>query len=205
MPPGVLSLLGNRLTTLIPLVLVGLLVALTFWLDNISQPAPRSLGGSRHDPDYIVDNLSAVRIGETGSAAYTLSAEKLMHYPDDDSTILTAPKFVSHRATPAPVTITASQAVVSANGEHVYFQDNVRVTRAASRDASELVARTDFLHVVPDLGIARTDRTVTITDAATKVTAVGLELNSETRVLKLQSNVRGTYDPAAAPRKGGGR
>lgn len=196
---------GKRLTTLVPVVLVGMLVALTFWLDTIAQPAPRSLGGSRHDPDYIVDNLSAMRMGETGLASYTLSAAKLMHYPDDDSTVLSTPKFVSHPAAQAPVTITASQAVVSANGQHVYFQDNVRVTRAASRDASELVARTDFLHVVPDLGIAKTDRAVTITDAATTVTAVGLELDSETRVLKLQSRVRGTYDPAAAPRKGAGR
>ena len=32
---------GNRLTTLAPVVLVGILVALTFWLDNIAQPAPR--------------------------------------------------------------------------------------------------------------------------------------------------------------------
>lgn len=196
---------GNRLTTVVPLVLVGILVALTFWLDTIAQPAPRGPGASRHDPDYIVDNLSAMRMGESGSARYTLSAAKLMHYPDDDATVLTLPKFVSHQAVEAPVTITASQAVVSANGEHVYFQDDVRVTRAASRDASELVARTDFLHVMPDLGIAKTDRSVTITDAATTVTAVGLELDNETRVLKLQSRVRGTYDPAAAPRKGAGR
>jgi lipopolysaccharide export system protein LptC len=58
---------------------------------------------------------------------------------------------------------------------------------------------------MPELGLARTDRLVTITDDATRVTAVGMELNSNTRVLKLQSKVRGTYDPAAAPRKGGGR
>jgi len=60
--------------------------------------------------------------------------------------------------------------------------------------------RTAFLHVIPDENIARTDRTVTITDAATTVTAVGLELNSDTRVIKLLSNVRGTYDPNKAPR-----
>lgn len=193
---------GNRLTTAVPLVLVGILVALTFWLDRVAQPAPRGPGASRHEPDYIVDNLSAMRMGETGAADYTLAAAKMMHYPDDDTTILTTPKFVSHRAAQAPVTITASQAVVSADGEHVYFQDNVRVTRAADRESSELVVRTDFLHVVPDLSIARTDRTVTITDAATTVTAVGLELNSETRVIKLLSRVRGSYDPGKAPPKG---
>jgi lipopolysaccharide export system protein LptC len=196
---------GNRLTTLAPVVLVGMLVALTFWLDNIAQPAPRGPGASRHDPDYIVDKLSATLMGATGTADYTLSAAKLMHYPDDDSTVLTAPKFVSHPTTQNPVTITASQGVVSSNGEHVYFQDDVRVVRPATRDASELTARTDFLHVVPEFSIATTDRLVTITDAATTVTAVGLELNSDTRILKLQSRVRGTYDPAVAPRKAGAR
>ena len=55
--------------------------------------------------------------------------------------------------------------------------------------------RTTYLHVIPDDNIAKTDRPVTITDAATVVNAVGLELNSETRVLKLLSRVRGTYDP----------
>ena len=103
------------------------------------------------------------------------------------------------------VTITASQAVVSANGEHVYFQDDVRVTRAADRETSELVVRTAFLHVIPDLNLAQTDRTVTITYAATTVTAMGLELNSETRVIKLLSNVRGAYEPGRTPRKDGGR
>ena len=93
-----------------------------------------------------------------------------------------------------------NQAVVSTNGEHVYFQDDVRVTRSASGDSSELVMRTAFLHVMPEDRLARTDRTVTITDAATTVTAVGLELNSETREIKLLSNVRGTYDPNKAPR-----
>ena len=42
---------------------------------------------------------------------------------------------------------------------------------------------------------------MTITDAATVVHAVGLELNNETRVLKLFSNVRGTYDANLAPKK----
>lgn len=198
-------MLGERLTTAAPLALVGMLVALTFWLDRIAQPAPRGIGASRHDPDYIVDNLSAMRMGATGSASYTLSAAKMMHYPDDDTTVLTTPRFVSYRTKQAPVTITASQAVVSANGEHVYFQDDVRVTRAAARDMSELVVRTDFLHVMPELNLARTDRMVTITDAATTVTAVGLELNSETRVIELRSRVRGTYDPGKAPQKRSGR
>lgn len=197
---------GERLTAWIPLALVGLLAALTLWLDRAVQSSARDpTGASRHDPDYIVDNLSAARMNEAGMAKYTLSAAKMVHYPDDDTTLLTAPRFVSYGSAKAPVTITASEAAVSSKGDHVYFQDDVRVTRAAYGEQGELVMRTAFLHVIPDHHLARTDRKVTITDAATTVTAVGLELNSETRVLKLLSDVRGTYDPNQAPRREGKR
>jgi lipopolysaccharide export system protein LptC len=192
----------ERLTALFPLLLLAGLAGLTFWLDRYVQPPPRPAdGASRHDPDYIVDNLSAVRTNDKGLAIYTLAAERLVHYPDDDTTHLTRPRLVSRRPGQAPVTITSREAVVSTNGEDVYFRDDVTLTRAAYGPRSELVMRTTFLHVVPETNTARTDRPVTITDAATVVDAVGLELNSETRVLKLLSRVRGTYDPKQEPKK----
>jgi lipopolysaccharide export system protein LptC len=194
--------MSDRLTATVPLVLVTLLAALTFWLERMVQPSSRPPGAAtRHEPDYIVEKLSAISMNEKGAAAYTLSAARMLHYPDDDTTILATPRFVSYATAKSPVTITASEAVVSSNGQHVYFQDDVQVTRAADGTSSELVVRTDFLHVIPDQNIARTDRTVTITDAATTVTAEGFEINNETRIMKLQSRVRGTYDPAKSPRR----
>ena len=56
------------------------------------------------------------------------------------------------------------------------------------------VMLTTWLHVIPDDGIAKTDRPVRIQDAATVVTADGLEFDNNTRILKLLSNVRGRYD-----------
>ncbi len=195
---------GRLTTAMMPLLLVGMLAAVTFWLDRLvhtSASGPWNV--TRHEPDYIVDKLSGVRLGGNGAASYTLSAERMMHYPDDDSTLLTAPRFVSYGSSAqVAVTVTASEAVVSSNGDHVYFQDDVRVTRAAHAGGSELVMRTTFLHVVPDHHVARTDRAVSIADAAMTVSAVGLEMDSETRVIKLLSSVRGTYDPARAPRSG---
>jgi lipopolysaccharide export system protein LptC len=194
--------MSDRLTATVPLVLVTLLAALTFWLERMVQPSSRPPGvAARHEPDYIVEKLSAISMNEKGAAAYTLSAARMLHYPDDDTTILATPRFVSYATAKSPVTITASEAVVSSNGQHVYFQDDVQVTRAADATSSELVVRTDFLHVIPDQNIARTDRTVTITDAATTVTAEGFGINNETRIMKLQSRVRGTYDPAKSPRR----
>jgi lipopolysaccharide export system protein LptC len=196
----------SRLTTAAPLLLAGMLAALTFWLDRFAQgPARDLIGPSRHDPDFIVEKLTGVRMGESGAASYSLSAAKMVHYSDDDTTLLASPKFVSYGSSKATVTITASEGVVSGKGDHVYFQDDVRVTRAAHAGASDLVMRTTFLHVVPDQHIAMTDRLVTLSDDANTVTAVGLEMNNATRVIKLLSKVRGTYDPGSSPRNRAGR
>jgi lipopolysaccharide export system protein LptC len=198
--------MSERLAAWVPLLFVGILAALTFWLDRAVQLPDREAGmPPRHDPDYIVDKLTAVRMSKTGATSYTLAAEKMIHYPDDDTTALITPRFVSYGSAKAPVTITSREALVSPNGDHVYFQGDVRVTRAAYDGHSEMVMRTAFLHVMPEKHLARTDRSVTITDEATVVTADGLELNSETRILKLLSNVRGTYDPAKAPPRDGKR
>ena len=65
-----------------------------------------------------------------------------------------------------------------------------------------LVVATEYLHVMPDDNIAKTDRHVTITDNQMTLEAVGMALNSETRVLKLNADVRGIYHdvaPAANP------
>ena len=191
-----------RLTSWFPFALLAGLAALTFWLDRMVQFAPDGLPAvSRHDPDYMVDKLKAARTNEEGVVIYTLDAERMIHYPDDDTTHLTAPRFVSLRSKQAPVTITAREGLLSSNGDNVYFKEDVKVTRAAYADRSEMVMRTAFLHIIPDDNIAKTDRPVTITDAATVVNAVGLEMNNETRILKLFSNVRGTYDPNLAPKK----
>jgi lipopolysaccharide export system protein LptC len=188
---------------MMPLLLAGMLAGFTFWLDRFAQGPERDLvGPSRHDPDVIVEKLSAVLIGESGAPSYTLAAAKMVHYPDDDTTLLTSPKLVSYGSPKSTLTVTSSEGVVSAKGDHVYFQDDVRVTRAPYDGTSELVMRTSFLHVVPDHDIALTDRIVTLSDDANTVTAVGLEMNNQTRVIKLLSKVRGTYDPG---RSAGGR
>lgn len=190
----------ERLASAFPFLLLATLAALTFWLNLVVQPlAPAADPAKRHDPDYIVDQLSAAHTDTDGRTAYTLAAKRMMHYPDDDTTLLTEPHFVSYRSVQAPVTITAREALVSHDGKDVYFHNDVEVVRAAYADRSRMTLRTAYLHVIPDSHIAKTDRPVTITDAATVVDAVGLEMNNETRILKLLSNVRGTYDPNKAP------
>jgi lipopolysaccharide export system protein LptC len=180
-----------------PLALLAVLAAVTFWLDRVVQPPPADAEPSTAEPDYIVDGLSAARMDREGRLRHTLRAQKMTHYPENDTTLLVQPRFVAYGERHAPVVVTAKHARMSGNGENVYFEDDVRVVRAQEGNRPELVLETSFLHVIPDANIAKTDRPVTIRDATAVVTASGLELNSETRVLNLQGRVRGTFDPRA--------
>jgi lipopolysaccharide export system protein LptC len=191
----------NRLSQIFPLLLLAVLATLTFWLDQAVQQSAQSTENELDDPDFIVDNVVARRLDANGKVKHTLYASKMSHFPRDDSTHLVSPRFVSNAST-APVTITSRTARVSSRGENVYFEDNVRAIRAAYDNRSELMLETSFLHVLPDESIARTDRPVTITDAHTVATAIGLELNSEARTVKFLSHFRGTYhDPARAEKR----
>ena len=184
----------DRLSSWFPLLVLVVLAGVTLWLDHIVQPPAGPRAMSSGEPDYIVDGLSALRMDHDGRVKHTLRAQKMTHYPDDDLTLLVEPKLVTYTEGRTPVTVTARHARVSGNGENVYFEDGVRVVRAPHGNRTELVVETSYLHVIPDANIAKTDKPVTIRDATGVVVASGLELNSETRVLKLQGRVKGTYD-----------
>lgn len=184
----------DRFTAAFPLLLVAALAALTFWLENLVQPtAPPRDGSMRHDPDYIVENFVAVRMGPDGLRLHQLEANRMVHYPDDDSTHLEAPRLLKFENDRLTLSITSREAQVSSEGKTVDFESDVVAVRAATESHKEMTLTTDYLHVVPDEDYARTDRPVQIVDANTQVTAVGLELFNEAKVVKLLSNVRGSY------------
>jgi lipopolysaccharide export system protein LptC len=184
----------ERWSTAFPLALLAMLAALTLWLDRTVQPqtTPRD-GSARHDPDYIVDNLSAVRLGIDGAPRHRIEAKRMLHYPDDDTTHLEAPRYLSYAGKHPQITIVSDTALLSREGGTVDFNGNVRTVRAATEKQSELVLTTEHLRVIPDDHIAYTDAAVNIEDANTKLTAVGLELDDQAKTLKLKSRVRGTY------------
>lgn len=195
--------MGERFSNLFPLALMVVLAALTYWLDQVVQsPATAPNPLLRHDPDYFVDKMLATRMDVNGRIKNTLYAAKLVHYPDDDTTHMELPRFISH-AKVAPLTITSKKGLVSSNGENVYFQDAVRVVRAPYGERSEMVLNTEYLHVLPDDNVAKTDRAVTITDATMAVNAVGMEMNSETRVILFNARVKGVYYDAKRTGKAG--
>ncbi len=183
-----------RVSNLLPLLLVLFLAALTFWLRiAVETPAGGDSGRGRHDPDAIVDNFTVTRLDERGREQYSLAASRMTHFADDDSTELSAPRFVRRGEGP-DVTITAERGTVSHDGVEASFHGNVLVVRAATPEQSELRIRTNYLHVLDEGSVARTNEPVTITEGKSVLSGVGMEYHRQGRRLELFSNVRGSFD-----------
>ena len=192
--------LAARATTWFPLLLLALLTGLSFWLEQIVKPgAPMRDPRTRHDPDLILKSFTGVKLGPSGAPRYTVAASKLLRFPDDQTARLDEPRFEQIGETGIVTTITSKYGTVSGNGDNVYFMDDVKVLRSPYKDHSELTLNTSYLQVTPELGLARTDKPVTIRDANATVTAVGLELRNEERIVNLLSRVKGRYEPPRKP------
>ena len=179
---------------LFPITLLGLIAALTFWLDATLAPGGNA-GEKRltHDPDAIAEDFEIRRLDESGRVKYRLNAPYMQHFPDDDSSEIRAPRLVAYRQDAAPVTMTAEQALVTARGEQVTLNRQVEIIRAASADKAELLARTPALTVLPDAGTAHTEQPVEISQGASQVTGIGARIDNNASTFELLAQVRGRY------------
>ncbi len=186
--------MNDRLITWSPLILVALLATMSFWLDRkVQPPAHRPDGTTRHDPDFIVEGFSAVKMNPDGTRRYALAAKRMVHFPDDNSTQLELPRLVYFDYQRAPVTIRSETAEAVQGGDDVFFRGDVQIIRAAYASNAELGVFTSFLHVIPDKDLAKTDKPVRMVEGNSTASSVGLEFNNATGEIKLLSEVKASY------------
>ena len=105
---------------LLPLSILLVLLALTAWLRYATEfPEERSDGKNRHDPDYIVTQVSGRKLDATGKLLYTLVAEEIRHYPDDDTADLLEPALVYLSPTRPPLSMRAVHGHANSGGQQV--------------------------------------------------------------------------------------
>lgn len=185
----------GRWHALYPVVMIGLLAALTLWLSRAMNFEPaRQDGKLRHDPDYFVDKLNGKRFDGQGKLQYSLVADHMVHFADDESTELTNPR-VLHLGRGTPLRITALRADLSKDGKVVTLKDDVRLVREPTRDKPQMTLTTTRLTVLPDDEFATTEAPVTITHGNSVVHGTGFEYNNITAVAVLKANVRGVLQP----------
>ena len=176
---------------LFPVILLALLTALTFWLDQATQRDDGGRDGKRrHDPDYIADHFQVRRFDSEGFLQHSLVAEKMLQYPDDDSTSVLAPQLTYQHS---PLThVFAESAWLDKDGKHVRMEGNVHIVRDGNDDRPPIEILTSVLYADTDQSVAHTDAPVKILQGMTEIDGKGMEVNSKTHISILFSPVHGT-------------
>jgi len=180
----------DRAASLFPLAMLLLLAALTFWLNRVIQ-SDNPHGPLRHDPDYWAERFELRRFDIGGKLQHTLVAEKLLHYPDDDTTVVTAPHLIYHQQPPSEMS--ARMAYIGRDGKEVDLVGDVRVIRHAAVDGMpDTVAESRTLQVFPDDEKAHTDDPVVITQGRSVMRGSGGDIDNGSGISTLRGRVTGT-------------
>jgi lipopolysaccharide export system protein LptC len=179
-------------SVLLPLLVLGMLAAFTFWLEQATRDSNRSPTQKlRHDPDFWVDEFILRSHNPDGSVQHTLKAERMNHFPDDDTTEVLEPR-VAYFRDGQTTTLTARHARLSKEGEHVRLEDEVRLVRTDA-DGTATLIETRLLNVIPDEEQAYTSTVVTMTQGHSVIRAGGgMEVDNKARTTVLNGPVTGT-------------
>lgn len=183
----------DRGTLVGSLVLLGALAAGSYWLAErarLSDPVPRRAG---HQVDYFAENFNLTRMDDQGNALYSVSSARMTHFADDDSTILLKPQITSARSDRPTVHMQADTGNVTTDAEQVTLLGHVQITRAPSADNPELRAFGNYLLVLPEEDIARTDQPFEIEHGGSHIWSQTMTFNNTDRTIKMNENtpVRG--------------
>lgn len=82
---------------------------------------------NRHDPDYYIENFTATGLDKNGDRKFVIEAQRMAHFPDDDTALLDFPHVIEFRKGYAPRHTYADSGWMSASGDEILLTGNVRI------------------------------------------------------------------------------
>ena len=89
-------------------------------------------GDQRHDPDYYMENFTAIGMDDEGRRKYIIEAERMVHYPDDDTALLDNPHIIQYEPGKAPRHTYSESGWMGSDGNEVLLTGNVKVIQGKS-------------------------------------------------------------------------
>lgn len=185
----------GKLRTFLPLIIIALVVAAVgYW--NISPERFLDQEEAVQPPpsvDFFVENARSHQFEADGSLRHQLTAERVEHMQDTDTSLLFQPDLLIYRGEDQPWQVRSLRGEVGPEGRQVELIEQVEIEQTIAPDRFSRLT-TSRLTVFPDREYAETAQPVRIENADGLTTAIGMQAHvKEGRVLLL-SNVRGQHE-----------
>jgi lipopolysaccharide export system protein LptC len=189
----------DRLAAFGSIALLAALAVGTYYLAEMANRSNRPVvKAPATEPDFYVTGFSLIKLNQKGEPAFRISAKKMTHYPDRDTSEFEEPVTVSLRADKPTITITARKAIsrdISTDQPSLLtLLDGVRLERKAGPGINPLLIETDLMVVNPDDETASNEVPVKMTNGPSLLTATGFYFDNPGQKLTLKSQVRGQWN-----------
>ena len=185
-----------RLEQWLPVAFLALLVALTFWLNQVVQNSPtaRKSTTAKSEPKIVIDNFSARSLSATGEVQYVLNAKQMRHFDADNSSHLSDVKLVANMPNQPQLSATAATGSVLDAGGEITLAGDVVLQTQANKKLPALKISTPKLTILPDENIARSVDGAVIEGAKQRTTMSAFTLNNDKRTFEMR-NMRVVMEP----------
>ena len=101
----------------------------------IEEEAESQNFDTRHDPDYYIENFTATGLDKNGQRRFVIEAERMAHFPDDDTALFDYPHVIEYLEDEAPRHTYADNGWMSSSGDEIILTGNVRIVVEASDES----------------------------------------------------------------------
>ncbi len=188
-----------------PLILMGALTLVTFWL--VKKNTPSELSSPErirtHEPDYTLVNGTVSALNEAGTTKYRLLGRKIIHYDDDASIDIDEPRMRLFQALKAPVTVRAKTGHLDGDLSILDLFGNAEIFRPAQAATSSqaaspsMLALSSYFQALINDDILKTDKPITLMQGLSVMNATdGGIYNNVEQSMTLLGKVRGRIERA---------
>jgi lipopolysaccharide export system protein LptC len=201
--------IGRTLLRLMPLILMGLLTLVTFWLVRKNTPPEHSMleRVRLHEPDYIIQNGTLSALNEQGNTKYRILGNKVTHYDDDASIDIDLPRMRLFQPDKPPVTVKSNTGHLDGDLTILELFDNASIYRppqpaTATEPATlRMLASSSYFKVLINDDIVQTDKPITLEQGMSVMHSTdGGTFDNIQQSMTLSGQVKGRIE--RAPRNG---
>ncbi|MFC4159923.1 LPS export ABC transporter periplasmic protein LptC [Chitinimonas lacunae] len=188
-------MLPDRAARAFPLLLLGLMAGLAYWLDFITELPQFAPGPVRQSPDLVARKVTSTAFGQDGRPLYRLAAAEMRRFPGGQNAEFDQPRLVRTLPGTPELTVVGDTAQVTEAGDKVWFEGGVTVTRAPFEGRPAVVIRASRVEFDAVTGAARSEAPVDADAGTSRMRGNGFEYDHERAVLKVHRQGRIEYDP----------
>ena len=186
----------SKLHYLTALLLVILLAIASGWIfESIDINPLLTKDKPRHEPDYFLKNFTATTMDDFGNPAYKIKAQRLEHYPDDNSMQLQKPLFAFYNNNKKAWTAQSNEAVIIDNSNIIHLKGNVILNQILNNKTNNtpIVLTAEQLTIEAKRNIAHTKSKIKLKKGDNTIQAVGMRADMKKNRIEFLSRTRSHY------------